>query len=248
MGKDGRRKCVFCTEDHPPETCENVKDIDQRKCILRKFVKCFACLNSGHRAFERKSRIGCRDCKGKHNVALCHNNRPKSTALLAPKVYPHSSGAPAQLNANATSWVGKTGSGEDGALQTALTKVKGAKEECKVRILFDTDSRKSFITAEAVDKMGLPVVRRERLGIQAFGSKEAKVRVIEVIDVCSSPLDGRERVVMSCYIVDEISSISSVHPEVVRQLYTHLTGIWFSDVCRAGETLATDILIGSDAV
>ena len=25
VGKDGRRKCVFCTEDHPPETCENVR-------------------------------------------------------------------------------------------------------------------------------------------------------------------------------------------------------------------------------
>ena len=52
VGKDGRRKCVFCTEDHPPEICENVKDTDQRKCILRKFDKCFACLNSGHRAFN----------------------------------------------------------------------------------------------------------------------------------------------------------------------------------------------------
>jgi len=27
-----------------------------------------------------------------------------------------------------------------------------------------------------------------------------------------------------------------------------LTGIWFSDVCRAEETLAVDILIGSDAI
>ena len=45
VGKDGRRKCVFCTEDHPPETCKNVKDINQRKCILRKFAKCFACLS-----------------------------------------------------------------------------------------------------------------------------------------------------------------------------------------------------------
>ena len=248
VGKDGRRKCVFCTEDHLPETCENVKDIDQRKCILRKFAKCFACLNSGHRAFECKSRISCRDCKGKHHVAVCHNNRPKSTAPLAPEVYPHSPGAPAPLNANATSWVGKTGSGEDVALQTALAKVKGAKKECKVRILFDTGSHKSFITAEAVDKIGLPVVRRERLGIQAFGSKEAEVRVREVVDVCLSPLDGRERVVITCYVVDEISSISNVHPEVVRQMYTHLTGIWFSDVCRAEETLAVDILIGSDAI
>ena len=248
VGKDGKRKCVFCTEDHPPETCENVKDVDQRKCILRKFARCFACLNSGHRAFECKNRSRCRDCKGKHHVAVCHNNRPKLTTPFAPKAYPHSPGAAAPLNANATSWVGKTGSGENVALQTALEKVKGVKKECRVRILFDTGSHKSFITAEAVDKIGLPVVRREKLGIQAFGSKEAEVRVREVVDVCLSPLHESERVVISCYVVDEISSIPNVHPEVVRQLYTHLTGIWFSDVCRAEETLAVDILIGSDAV
>ena len=68
-----------------------------------------------------------------------------------------------------------------------------------MRILFDTGSHKSFITAEAVDRIGLPVVRRERLGIQAFGSKEAEVRVREVVDVCLSPLDGREK--ESCSIM-----------------------------------------------
>ena len=248
VGKDRQRKCVFCTEDHPPEACENVKDTDQRKCILRKFAKCFACLNSGHRAFECKNRVSCRNCKGKHHVAVCHNNRPKSTASVAPKVYPHSPDAPAPLNANATSWVGKTGSGEDVALQTALAKVKGVKKECTMRILFDTGSHKSFIAAEAVDKIGLPVVRRERLGIQAFGSKEAEVRVREIVDVCLAPLDGRERVVVSCYVVDEVSCIPNVHPEVVRNLYPHLKGIWFSDVCRSEDTLAVDILIGSDAI
>ena len=65
-----------------------------------------------------------------------------------PKISPHSPGAPTPLNANATSWVGKTGIGEDVVRQTALAKVKGAKKEGRVRILFDTGRHKSFITAK----------------------------------------------------------------------------------------------------
>ena len=74
------------------------------------------------------------------------------------------------------------------------------------------------------------------------------MRIREVVDVCLSPLDGRETVVLSCYVVDEVSSFPNVHPEVVRNHYPHLNGIWFSDVFRSEDTLAVDILIGSDAV
>ena len=51
---------------------------------------------------------------------------------------------------------------------------------------------------------------------------------------------------MQCFVVDEISSISNAHPEVVRENYPHLHDIWFSDICRHKERLQVDILIGSD--
>eukprot|EP00795_Rhopilema_esculentum_P017366 gene17366-biopygen6317 len=73
------------------------------------------------------------------------------------------------LDPNATSWVGNTaGSGEKVALQTALANVN-ARKECRVRVLFDNGSQKTFITAEAVAKLGLEPIRVERLGIKAFG-------------------------------------------------------------------------------
>ena len=123
--------------------------------------------------------------------------------------------------------------------------MEGVKKET-VRVLFDTCSHKSFISAEAVSRIGLHPVKKEELGIMAFGSTDAEVKTRDVVEVCLVPMTGKKKVTLQCFVVDEISSISNVHPEVVRENYPHLHDIWFSDICRHNERLQVDILIGSD--
>ena len=132
-------------------------------------------------------------------------------------------------------------------MQTALANVEGMKKE-KLRVLFDTGSHKSFITAEVVAKLGLRPVRREDLGILPFGSTDAEVKTRDVVEVGLVPVDGKKKVTLQCYVVDEISSIANAHPEIVRKTYSHLNNIWFSDICRHKERLKVDILIGSDSL
>ena len=55
----------------------------------------------------------------------------------------------------------------------------------RVRILDDPSSHKFFVTAEAVNKLGLRVRREERLGLKPIGSVSAK---FEVKDVVSAPI------------------------------------------------------------
>jgi len=248
---DGKKKCVYCLQEHAAENCEKVKDSDERKSILRKYAKCFICLLSGHRSFEcrNKDRLLCRFCQGKHHVSIC-KNRPSAplgneATPVNPSATPVNPSATPPLNANATSWVGSTGSGGNVALQTALASVEGVKKET-VRVLFDTGSHKSFISAEVVSRIGLRPVRKEELGIVAFGSTDAEVKTRDVVEVCLVPRTGKKKVTLQCFVVDEISSISNVHPEVVRKNYPHLHDIWFSDICRHKERLQVDILIGSD--
>ena len=71
------------------------------------------------------------------------------------------------LNVNAPIWTGSTGFRNSVALQTALAKVNERKEK-RVRVLFDTGSHKSFITARAVETLGLRPVSREKLAIKAL--------------------------------------------------------------------------------
>ena len=153
---DTKKRCVFCWREHLPEQCEQVTDIEERKGILRKYARCFACLNSNHRAFECKSKGVCKICEGKHHHSICYNNKPKLSFNTTVVEGQHKSNIP--LNANTPMRVGNTGSEASVALQTALAEVEGKKCESRVRVLFDTGSHTSFISAEAVDRIGLRTV------------------------------------------------------------------------------------------
>ena len=84
--------------------------------------------------------------------------------------------------------------------------------------MYDSGSHKSFVTAEAVNKLGLSVRREERLGIKPFGSVSAKFEVKDVVSVPIVSCDGKKRIDIACSVVDNISHIKNVHPEVVKNL------------------------------
>ena len=52
-----------------------------------------------------------------------------------------------------------------------------------------------------------------------FRSMVADVTTRDVVEVCLVPMRGKKKVTLQCFVVDEISSISNVHPEIVREKY-----------------------------
>ena len=115
-----------------------------------------------------------------------------------------------------------------------------------MRVLFDSGSHRSFITAKAVSKLDLRPVRREKLGIKAFGSSEAESAEREVVEISLGPLNGSNHVKIEAFVVNDIASIPNIHVEVVKETFLHLTSVWFSDVCRNDDFLEIDCLVGSD--
>ena len=91
-------------------------------------------------------------------------------------------------------------------------------------------------------------MRREDLGILPFGSTDAEVKARDVFEVGLVPVDGKKKVTLQCYVIDEISSIVNAHLEIVKKTYPHLNNIWFSDICRHKERLKVDMLMGSDSL
>ena len=249
-GKVFRGKCVYCLKEHAPEDCCDVTDVSERKGILIRQARCFVCLNAKHRAFECRSKLSCKRCKGRHHVSICTACFPRANESQAQqsrqqeaKHAPNTSA----LNATAPSWVGSTGSGDSVALQTALAKVN-AKKESKVRVLFDTGSHRSFISAKVVSRLGLRPVRSEKLGIKPFGSVEAEYRMRDIVEILLYSLSGDKCVQVECFVVEDIANISNCHAEIAKKKYPHLNEIWFSDVCRTEDTLCVDVLIGSDSL
>ena len=249
-GEKPKRRCPFCNEEHFAENCTNIVDGSERKKLLFKSARCFNCLTPGHRSAQCRVKTSCKLCKGKgHHPAIC------AAATSSPQVKeaaPNPSAPPAQpsapqLDPNANAWVGNTGSGASIALQTALANVDG-KEGCNVRVLFDTGSHKTFITAKAVSRLGLRVVRKEKLGIKAFGRKEAEVEMREVVVLSLRSIHGGKQVKIEAFVVDNIAEISNINFEIVKETYSYLKDLHFSDCKSTNETLEVDCLIGSDFI
>ena len=237
---EGKRKCVYCTEEHKASECTTHTDPEDRKDILKKYFRCFVCLKANHRSFECRSRLRCSQCKAKHHVSICSSIPVKPKNKDAPISTPEST-----LSPSAPAWVGSMCSGDSVALQTALANVND-KKECKVRVLFDSGSHRSFISAKAVENLGLRPVRRENLSIKAFGCRETDESVRDVVEFYLVPLWGGKKVKVSCFVVNDITSIANIHVEEVKKLYPHLRMIYFSDVSRFEDKLSIQILIGSD--
>ena len=238
-GNDNK-KCLFCHAFHESTKCQKIKDPEDRKKILVKTARCFVCLKQGHRAFKCKLRKECSLCrKNDHHVSICPNLGHVKDSLR------NDTAPSAPLNPQASSWVGSTGSEGGVALQTALAVVND-KRESKVRVLFDTGSHKTFITEKAVCENELRPVRKEILGIKAFGSREADVAERDVVELSLSPLNGGKNVFIEAFVVKDISSIPNIHVESVKHDYEHLKHVWFSDYCRKQDRLEIDCLIGSD--
>jgi hypothetical protein len=71
-GKNERKiKCVYCGQYHYSASCEHVKDVDDRKGILRDQKCCYLCLQGGHCAQECENGRLCRWCNGKHHQSIC---------------------------------------------------------------------------------------------------------------------------------------------------------------------------------
>ena len=232
-GQDQR--CAFCLGIHPPEECKKVTSTEERKKLLLKFGRSFKCINKGHRTSDGKVIVKCKNCKGPHNTCLCDgrsqkvSNGDNSQPLVS---------RPSSLLEGTESKI---------SLQTTQALIAGSVQG-RVRVLFDSGSQRSFVTAKAARNHVLGIVRKEWAAINTFGQVVKESGLMEVVQFDIMPLRADRSLRLEAYVVPEISNISNEHVEVVKNDYPHLRDLWFSDVCRAKEELVIDLLIGSDCL
>ena len=202
--------------------------------MLIKFGRCFNCINKGHRAGDCKVVVKCKNCRGSHNTCLCDTN------LL--QLSGGNSDQPSTVNTPSSLLVGTE---NRIALQTAQALIKG-NVQGRVRLLFDSGSHKSFVTAKAASNYGLEIVRRERVTISTFGEEIGEAGLRELVQFDVMPQQANRSLRFEAYVVPVISNISNEHVEVIKNDFPHLRDLWFSDVCRTKDELEIDLLIGSD--
>ena len=87
------------------------------------------------------------------------------------------------------------------------------KKERSARILFDTGSHTSLITARAVGNLCLRPVTRQELGIKVFGGKETVTEIRDVAKISSSALNDEKNVNIEAVDIKDIFTVLNVHAE-----------------------------------
>ena len=119
-------KCVYCNStNHRCSDCDKVKDVSERREILRKNKLCYNCTGKGHGAASCKSR-NCRKCSGKHHTSIC------SVKEEPPSHY----------------MIGAT----KGTIHPTIVVVAGGE---KFRAMLDTGAGSSFVSSTVIKHLGI---------------------------------------------------------------------------------------------
>ncbi|XP_028417209.1 uncharacterized protein LOC114541492 [Dendronephthya gigantea] len=195
--------CAYCTGNHKSEECRKVTDRKEKLELLRKFNRCFKCINKGHVAKNCRARNStCHVCGGPHHVSICEKEC------------------------------------EGGSGNQSKEDEKSREEHADQAVAI-----KAFM---AMNDAKLRVIRNEWLAINTFGTAADKGKSRKVVDFEIVSKRGDRKLRVEALVVPEISRIRNEHLEVVKGQYPHLQGLWLSDVCKTGEMLEIDVLIGAD--
>ena len=134
--REGKPRCVYCLQEHLSEDCKKIQDVGERKQILRKYGRLFICSKRGHISSNCLNTSKCSACSKRYHSSICESHANGS--LTADVVHSTHS---CVRSANRV------------ALQTAKALVMGGKENVRVRVIFDSGSRRFFVTGKVAQKL-----------------------------------------------------------------------------------------------
>ena len=137
------------------------------------------------------------------------------------------------------------------ALQTAqaIVTCENGKKAVKCRILFDSASQGTFVTAEMRKILQVEgECKKEWLGVSGFGDTGGDVKQCDVLQLKVQNTNGGRKIDIAACVVPKITEgLMSEHVSVVKLEYEHLKNLQFSDISTK-ETVAIDVLIEADCL
>ena len=116
------------------------------------------------------------------------------------------------------------------------------------RILFDTGSYRTYITAELADKLQLKPTSEETLAISTFGSNNIKKMTAATAELTVHFLNGRHHVITATIVPTITGQIASttLPAHVLRNVPPSLQLADNYSTCAGSEASTIDILLGND--
>ena len=223
--KSSSKDCPYCLGDHRAEQCKRVTELQERKALLKKYMRCFCCLKRGHRIKDCHEKKYCINCGGKHHISICDKGKTITEESSIPSLHARAKGAV--------------------ALETlqAFVKGKNGSKAIRCRLILDTGSQFTFITKELADMLRVEPTRTSHISLSGIGKSEGIVRTGSLYEVSIEGLDHKASIDTEVHTLPEISRITNVKPHVQKEKYKHLKSLWFPDVSEKSE-LEVHVLIG----
>ena len=247
--------CYYCGEQHLSTSCRKVTNPEARKQILLKAGRCFVCLRKGHVSRDCRSPLKCTTCHGRHHVTICDRARRPSPASSDPSMSSHQSQQPR----TPTSAVNRPGTNTSTLsmyvdartpvlLQTATTMVYKKSRPAvplKARLILDSGSQKSYISADLRSKLKLPSEQSTTLSIKTFGAQHEKTQICDAVELGLKTKLGSD-LELTLYVVPFICEPLSGQPtNIAVERFRYLSGLDLADPDDT-ENLSISILIGAD--
>ena len=159
-----------------------------RKEICKKSRLCFICFDKNHNASACTWDYKCKHCGGKHNIAICTFNKNQLSRFDN-----QSSNNLANNQTNVP-------------LQTVLVTVTDLhkQKQTKINALFDIGSQRTFVNEELRNYLKLPVLRKEKIIIKAFGTEDTCLKTDDVVPL--KVLSSSKEIVVEVLCIPTICS------------------------------------------
>jgi hypothetical protein len=236
--------CIFKGE-HYHASCETVKNVRERKDILRQSVRCFNCIRKGHQLKDYPVSKHYRHCNKRHHQSFCFSVRESSKEDKA-------GGEDSQRkkdddkskNESTVTTASMPGNKGKVLLQTAKAQacIEDGSTSVKVRILFDNCGQITYITNNLQLKLGLTPKKSESIQLNTFGDNKFRKQTCNNIQLVFENSSG-EKIDLTAL---SIPVICSPLPPAVDVDYPHLEGLELADTQDEDNESRIDILIGSD--
>ena len=247
--------CYYCGEQHLSTSCRKVTNPEARKQILLKAGRCFVCLRKGHVSRDCRSPLKCTTCHGRHHVTICDSARRPCPASSDSSASSHQSQQPrtptSAVNRPATNTSTLSmyvDARTPVLLQTATTMVYNKSRPAvplKARLILDSGSQKSYISADLRTKLKLPSEQSTTLSIKTFGAQYEKTQICDAVELGLKTKLGSD-LELTLYVVPFICEPLSGQPtDIAVERFRYLSGLDLADPDDT-ENLPISILIGAD--
>ena len=240
-------RCAFCMGPHKHVDCRKIVSPSERKQIAKRYGRCFVCLQRGHKAV-------CCECKEKCKCGLWHHPALCDRQCKEPKVENENSRRAISSESQKSTVTGATlhiNSRARVVLQTAqaiastsgVTKIQG----CKIRVIFDAGSQRSYVSEKLAEMLQLKSMGSTIMETGTFGQPQALVTERELVTLHVGHLYEEDGVQVEAFKVPVIcKALQNQYIEEAKRVHPYLNKLWFSDVCPREENLEVDLLVGAD--